>query len=326
MKIKNIIWVACTTLLAACALDEPDVKVEDDNFPLRLLIDEEGADLADAEDYAIEISFADYLDELPANEITLTYELSGEGDFEAAIIDEIRYEYEDDDCVFIREVAFTANTITIPVDTDMGTVPEAIEIVVLMNESDDDATEGEFKLEITDLESAADVLFSAANEFEYEILDNDFAGEWVLEIENEEEFASFQEILGTVSTDLSELSFEDITGEVKLEFEFEEMKIEVELAEEEEVTECEDGETETELENLVIEIEADYDAEDGELELEGSHFNEDGEELDFIITAEYELGDNDDAIMTISSIVDEDQFEEGEELFSGNISFILTKD
>lgn len=325
MKIKNTIWAAFTLLLGACALDEPEVKVQDENFPFRLLIDEEGADLADTEDYGIEISFADYLGELPANAITLTYELSGEGDFAGATIDEIIYEYEDDDCVFVREVAFTENTITIPVDTDLGTVPEAIEIVVLMNESGEFATDSEFTLEITDLSSPDNVLFSDANAFTYEILDNDLAGAWVLQLRNEAEFVSFQEVMGTISTDLSALSFDEITGDVKLEFEFEEMKIEIELKEEEEVTECEDGEVETEIENLVIEIEADYDAEDGELELEGSYFNEDDEELDFIIEAEYELMRGRSTII-ISTIIDEDQFETGDELFSGTLSFPINED
>ncbi|UXP33822.1 hypothetical protein N6H18_07655 [Reichenbachiella agarivorans] len=326
MKIKNILSVAVLALLSACALNEPDVKIQDTDFPLRLEIDEEGADLPDAEDYTITISFADYLGDLPAHAITLTYELSGEGDFSGAFIDEIVYEYEDEDCVFVREIEFTATTITVPVDADLGTVPEEFEIVVLMNEAGIDATDGEFKLEITGVETPDNVAFSYTNTFEYGILDNDVAGEWVLELEDEAAFASFQQVFGPISPDLMELTFADITGEVKFEFEFEEMKIEVELVEEEEVTECEDGEIETDTENLVIEIEADYDAEDGELELEGSHFNEDDEELDFVMEAEYELGDDDDMIITFKSIIDEDNYEEGEELFSGSISFTLIKD
>lgn len=326
MKLKYIYTLVLLGFISSCAMNEPEVKVQDEGFPFILVIDEEGSDLADAEDYGIEIAFADYLGDLPAHPITLTYELSGEGDFSATVIDEILYVYEDDDCEFEREIEFDATTITIPVDADMGTVPEEFEIVVLMNESGDDATDGSFTLTITGVESSDNVEFSAVNEFEYEILDNDLAGEWVLEIASAEEFEAFQEVFGTISSDLSELSFSDITGEIKFEFEFEEMKIEVELNEEELVEECEDGEIESEMENLIVEIEAEYDAEDGELEMEESYFTEDGEELDFIIEAEYELGDADDVTITFTLIIDEDHYEEGDELFSGSKSFTLIKD
>ncbi|PIB34003.1 hypothetical protein BFP72_00430 [Reichenbachiella sp. 5M10] len=326
MKIKNIAWIAATALLGACALNEPEVSIHDEDFPLRLQIDEEGADLPDAEDYKVEISFADYLGDLPAEAITLHYTLSGEGDFAMAEIDEIVYEYEEDDCAYEREIEFTASTITIPVDPDLGTVPAEFEIVVLMNEAEIEATDGSFELEITSVQTSANVVFSDANTFEYEILDNDLAGEWLLEITDEVEFEAFQEAFGTISSDLAELNFADITGEIKFEFAFEEMKIEIELIEEEEVTECKDGEIETDTENLIVEIEADYDAEDGELELEGSHFNDEEEEVDFILESEYLLGTADDVVLTIKSIIDEDQFEEGDELFTGSTSFTLIKD
>lgn len=326
MKVKNTILAGFTLLLGACALDEPEVKVEDNDFPFRLLIDELGAGLPDAEDYGIEVAFADYLDDLPNQEITLTYELSGTGDFATAAVDKITYEYEDNDCVFVRELAFTTNTLTIPVDPDMGTVPESFEIMVLINSSGADATNGEFSLEITALESSEDILLSEANVFEYGILDNDLAGEWILSLEKEADFIAFQEVLGTISSDLSGLSFDDITGVVKVEFGFEELKIEMELVEKEEVVVCEDGAIETEVEHLIIEIEAEYDAEDGELTLEGSHVDETGETLDFIIETKYELGIDDNTTINITSIIDEDHFESGEELFSDDISFTLTKD
>ncbi|MCV9388819.1 hypothetical protein [Reichenbachiella ulvae] len=327
MKIKNIHILALAGLISSCALNEPEVNIQDDNFPFRLEIDEEGADLADAEDYGIEIAFADYIGDLPAQPITLSYELTGEGDYAGAAIDEILYVYEEDDCEFEREIAFTANTITIPVDEDMGTVPEEFEIVVLMNESGDDANEdSQFSLSITQIESADEVLFSTVNTFEYEILDNDLAGEWLLEIGSQEELEAFQEVFGPISSDLAELTFADISGEVKFEFEFEEVKIEVELNEEEEVSKCKIGEIETEMENLIVEIEAEYDAEDGELEMEESYFTEDGEELDFIIEAEYELGTAEDATLTFTLVIDEDHYEEGDELFAGSQSFTLIRD
>ncbi|RJE70431.1 hypothetical protein [Reichenbachiella sp. MSK19-1] len=326
MKINYILLLAVAALWSACSLDEPEVQIQDNDFPFRLQIDEEGADLADAEDYKVEISFADYLGELPSAAITLTYELSGEGDFSGAVIDEIIYEYEEDDCVFEREMTFTDQTITVPVDADLGTVPEAFEIVVLMNEAEIDASDSEFELIITGIETTDNVLFSDANTFAYEILDNDMAGEWILELTTESEFLDFQNLFGTISTDLAALTFAEITGEVKFEYAFEEMKIEIERVEEEEVTECEEGEIETEMENLIIEIEADYDAEDGEITYEGSYFTEDAEEFDFIIEATYSSDADDEVVMTFTSIIDEDHFESGDELFTGNTSFTLIKD
>lgn len=325
MKIKYIFLLAAISLLAACAKDEPEVEIDDANFPYRLVIDEEGADLADAEDYKIEISFADYLDELPDSPITLTYQLSGEDDFAGAEIDEVLYIYEDDDCEFEREITFDAQSITIPVDADLGTVPEEFEIVVAFNLPGAEASDGSFKLEITGIETQANVVVNAFSEFEYEILDNDLAGAWVLDLD-EAGFNDLKTVFGSISTDLNELSFSEITGEVKFEFEFEEMKIEIELIEEENVTACENGVTETETENLIVEIEADYDAEERELEMEGAFINEDGEEIDFISEAEYEIS-GDDLTLTFVKVIDsDDHFQEGDELFDGSMTFKLTKD
>lgn len=326
MQFKYSYILVLAALMSACAYDDPEVKIEDSDFPLRLQMDEAGADLPDAEDYGIEISFADYLGALPSQPVTLSYVLQGEGDFANAAIDAVFYEYEDDDCVFEREMTFTANTITLPVDPDLGTVPEAFEIVVLLGlEEDQEAEEGTFTLEITAIETADNVVFSDANTFEYEILDNDAAGEWVLELD-ETGFEAFRELFGPVSPALAALSYTEITGEVTFEFEFEEVKIEIELEEEEELTTCENGETETEVEHLVIEIEAEYEAEEGEIELEGSYFTEDGEELDFIAQAKYTVAQEGLLILEFSRLVDEDHFEEGDELFSGSISFTLTED
>ncbi|UXX77674.1 hypothetical protein N7E81_09870 [Reichenbachiella carrageenanivorans] len=325
MKIKYIFLLAAITFLAACAKDEPEVEINDTDFPYRLVIDEEGADLADAEDYKIEISFADYLDELPSSPITLTYTLSGEDDFVNVAIDEVLYIYEDEDCEFEREITFDDQSITIPVDANLGTVPEEFEIVVAFNLPGSEASDGSFKLAITSIDTQENVVVNDLSEFEYEILDNDLAGEWVLDLD-ETGFTDLKAVFGSISSDLNDLSFSEITGEVKFEFEFEEMKIEIELIEEENVTSCENGETETETENLIVEIEADYAAEEGELEMEGSFFNDEGEEIDFISEAAYEIsGDN--LTLTFVKVIDsDDHFQEGDELFDGSKVFNLTKD
>jgi len=106
------------------------------------------------------------------------------------------------------------------------------------------------------------------------------------------------------------------------------MKFEIELVEEEEI--CEDGETE--FEHKQLEIEAEWDAEDGELVLEGSHFiiGEDGEiedELDFIVESLYEIDEVGEIVsLTFSKIIDEDNFSEGEELFASEKTFSFKKD
>lgn len=316
---------------AACGDNDLGINPKNENYPFRLVMDaDEGADLADAEDYDIEVVFADYLGDLPNEPITLTYVISDlEGDMVGAVeIDKIVYEVEIDDCLYERELEFTADgltgTITISPDEDLESVPESFEIVVTLPGVE--GAEGSFVFTITSLQTAStNVILGLPASFEYQVLDNDVAGEWEFELSTEEEFETFKEVFGLLNTELNGLAFADITGKVTAEFEFEEMKFVVELAEEEEVTTCEDGEVETEIENKIIEIEADYDAEDGELEFEGSHVPE-TQELDFKIEATYSA-DGSSLTITIFRIIDEDNQKEGEELFlsATGISFTFSK-
>lgn len=331
------------TALISCADNSLEERPNDNNFPLQLLLDaEEGADLADAEDYSVEVKFADYLPDavLPDDNITIDYTISDLEDdmVDHVAIDKIIYEVEVDDCVYEREISFTASnnglsgTITLSLDEDLKSVPTSFEIILTL--PGEDETKGSFKLELSNLKSSGRVILGSPNVFEYEVLDNDAAGEWDLEFNNEEEFEAFKSIFGPLNAELEGINFEDITGKVKAEFEFEEMKFEIELAEEEEITTCENGESETETENKVIEIEAEYEAEDGELTLEGSHVivNDDGveeDELDFIIDSEYEINEAEETItIHFLKVVDEDHFKEGEELFSNGdgVTFTFTKD
>lgn len=342
MKKYNFLYAPLFALaLTACVDNSLDETPLDDNFPLQLILDaDEGADLADAEDYNVEIKFADYLPgtKLPATPITLDYTIEDlEGTMAGAVaVDKVTYEVQLDDCTYERELTFTTTanglngTITIAPDADLGTLPEAFEVVFTLPGADD--TKGSFKVVFSNLKTTENVVLGSPHEFEYKVLDNDVAGEWELELSTPEEFEQFKALFGTVNPDLAALSFKDITGKVKAEFEFKEMKFEIELVETETVTECENGETETETENKVLEIEADYDAEEGELKLEGSHIiiGDNGnaeDELDFIVTAKYEH--NSDAIVIrFISIVDEDNFAEGEELFRNDngMRFTFIKD
>jgi len=326
-----------------CADNDLDQEPLDDNFPFQLVLDaEEGADLADAEDYSVEMKFADYLPslELPNTSITLDYSISDlEGDMVGhVVIDKIVYEVELDDCVYERELDFTAEgdglsgVITLAPDADLGTVPEEFEIVFTLPGTED--AEGSFKVEFSNLQSSANLLLGFPQVFEYEVLDNDVAGEWEMELSTEEAFENFKAVFGSLNNELENISFDEITGKVVASFEFEEMKFEIELKETEEVTTCEDGEEETEIENKIIEIEAEYDAEDGEIEWEGSHeiINGNGlveDELDFIIEGAYELNEVDGTVVfNFLTVIDEDNFEEGEELFKSDdgVSFTFIKD
>jgi hypothetical protein len=319
--------------VAACGDNDLGINPKNEGFPFRVVLDaDEGGDLPDAEDYDVEIKFADYLGELPNDPITLQYEIKDvEGDMVGVVaIDKIVYEVELDDCVYERELEFTADgltgTITVAADEDLGSVPESFEVVFVLPGLED--TEGGFVFELTALQTDDKILLGLPAAFEYTVLDHELAGEWELSLDTEEDFDNFKVVFGPLHEELAALTFADITGNVKVEFEFGEMKFELELAEEEEVTTCEDGVSETETVNKIIEIEADYDAEDGELELEGSHVIE-GEELDFVITANYAVDGGAETIMlTFFKIIDEDNYEEGEELFMSDtgISFIFEKD
>jgi len=339
MKKHFLYFTLIFTFLIGCVDNSFEELPLDDNYPFRLVLDaEEGADLPDAEDYGIDIKFADYLPDLdlPNTPITIGYKLSNlEDDMVGNVaIDKIVYEVELDDCVYERELDFTASTdgltgtITLAPDSDLGSVPTEWEVIVTLPGTDE--ASGSFTFELTSLESTDNVLLGTPAAFEYEVLENELAGEWELEISSEEEFESFKEVFGILNADIQELSFDDITGKIKAEFEFEEMKFEIELVETEEVTTCEDGETETELVNKIIEFEAEYESEEGEFVFEGSReiLNDNGlveDELDFILEGAYELNDMQESVtLVFVKLIDEDNYEDGDELFLSEDGILFT--
>lgn len=335
MKKIYSFFIVTLVFATACGDNDLGVNPENENYPFRLVMDAEaGADLANAEDYGIEVVFADYLGNLPNEAITLTYEITDlEDDMAGAVeIDKVVYEVELEDCVYERELEFTADgltgTIIVSPDADLGSIPESFEIIVTLPGFDGAA--GSFTFAITALQGPDNVILGLPAAFEYEVLDSEVAGAWEFEIGSEEEFETFKEVFGVVNAELAALEYADITGKVTAEFEFEEMKFVIELTEEEEVTTCEDGQVETEIENKVIEFEAEYDAEDGELEFEGSHEVEDDGavvELDFNIEAGYSV-DGSELVITFFRIIDEDNQGDGNELFlsATGISFTFYKD
>ncbi len=312
----NILFLSLATLFVACDGSNPDVEPNDNNFPFRIILDtDEGAALASEEDYALEIKFADYLGNLPNTPININYTFSDvEGSFIGVVeIDEIIYKVEIEDCEYEREIDFTDTQIMLMPDNDLGHVPEEFEIVFKLPALDD--TEGGFAFSLTDLSSSANVLLNIGEQFEFEVLENELAGEWVLDLSSEEKFENFKSVFSGLNAQLAALTFADITGEAVLELEYAEGKIEIELTNPEVETICEDGETEEE--EIHLELEFEWDGEDGELEFEGSYEVEEDdliEELDFVIEAEYEI-DNDQLIISFFKIIGEDNWEDGEELF-----------
>ena len=335
---SKILLLFALASLFRCADNSFEEYPKDDAFPFQLVLDSEaGSDLADAEDLDVEIKLADYLPDrkLPTGPVTLKYSITNlEGDMIGnVVIDKIVYEVELNDCTYEREIDFTSGangltgTISIMADDDLGSIPESFEIIFTLPGLDE--TEGGFKVEFSDLQSSENIQLGFPNVYEYEVLDEDIAGEWETELMSSEEFDNFKAVFGSINPELDKLNFEDITGKVKAEFEFEEMKFILELIETEIITTCEDGESETETENKVIEIETEYDAEDGEIEFEGTHItlNDEGsmeDELDFIIEASYTNNLDETITYRFFSVIDEDNFLKGEELFKNDDGFPFT--
>jgi len=326
----------------SCADNSFEEYPSDDDFPFQWVLDSDaGSDLAGAEDVDVEIKLADYLPDqkLPSGPMTLRYSITDlEGDMIGNVeIDKIVYEVELNDCTYEREIDFSSDAdgltgvINITADNDLGSIPASFEIIFTLPGLDE--TEGGFKVEFSDLRSPENIQLGFPNVFEYEVLDNDIAGDWEMELTSSEAFDNFKAVFGAINTDLENLNFEDITGKVTAEFEFEEVNFIVELVETEEIVTCEDGESETEVENKVLELEMEYDEEDGEVKFEGSHviLNDEGlveNEFDFIIEATYSINVDETITYHFVSVIDEDNFSEGEELFRSDdgVAFTFVKD
>jgi len=329
-KILLFLFVGLFCLLTSrCADNTLDVEPLADNFPFRLILDtDEGGDLGDAEDYSLEVKFADFIGELPEATFSVDYEISDLSGDMIGVVEIDKIVFEDDDEEYELEFTKGADGLTGTIilnDPITGKIVEEFEVIFkLPGEEGVFFAAGNFKFSLSNPQSSgANIIIGSPYEFEYEVLDHELAGKWAIEIDNEDDFNSFKEVFGPINADLDAVEFSDVMNgeviEVEVEFEYAEMKITL-------VFINVDGE------EVEIEIEADYDfdEDDGELELEGSHliYGDDGEiedELDFIVEAEYSiLGD----ILTIRflKVIDEDNFADGEELFSGEVALSMEKD
>jgi len=348
------IALSALLLLSACNDEAPDVVPLDNDFPLRLELDaDEGGTFAGETDYKIEIKFADFLGDLPSENVTLNYQLKdlagftlGEGDDQLHVKEVV---FEIDDCTE-GEFAATfspdgSGTITFnPADAEKFEVVLSLPFETVIEDgeeeevalNDDDVLNSDdrgFVFEITDISSTSGILFNQVREHEFALLDDEqVPGKYKLDITDEAVFTSFQELFAPFSPDLAALQFTDILeddGErvIEFEFDFEEVKMEIETNEME-ANECDPSE----LEAVKVEVEGEYKAEDGELEIEGKYeeFEDDGEpkgEIDFIVTADFSLSEDTETLtITFTSAIDEDNFAPGEEHFTGSLTFALSKD
>lgn len=329
MKQYKLYILLAAMAFTACDESNPEVEPNDENFPFRITLDtDEGAALADEEDYGLEVKFADYLGDLPNEAITLGYEFTDiEGSFEGIVeIDEILYKVEIDDCEYEREIAFTSSEIMLVPDPDLGSVPEEFAIIFKLPGFED--TEGGFAFNLISINTNANVLLNPDAAFEYEVFDNELAGEWIIDLSNEVVFNNFKKVFAGISPTLDGLTLTDIAGEAKVELEFKEGKIEIELTSPEIEIVCEEGETEEE--EIHLEIEFEWDGEDGGLTLEGTYEIEDNgavQEFDFEVNAEYSL-EGDILSIKFFQVIDEDHWESGEEVFknSAGLLFSFIKD
>jgi len=324
MKKYSYLLIGFVLASTGCVDNKLDVEPKDENFPFQLTLDtDEGGDLADAEDYGLEVKFADFIGDLPGATITVDYEISDLTDdmVGVVVIDEIVYEADDEEFTldFTPSADGLTGTITLN-DPVTGEIPESFELVFkLPGEEEVFFAAGSFKFSLSNLQAGDEnVILGTPYEFEYEVLDHELAGSWKYEIDNESDFDALKEVFASISPELDELEYADVLSgvlEVEVEFEYSEVNIKIvfeDLASEE----------------VEIEIEGEYDFEDGEIEFEGSHLiiGDDGEiedELDFIIEAEYTII-ADELDMTFFKIIDEDNYEEGEELFLSDTGSVFT--
>lgn len=349
---NNIVLTSflCLTMMS-CVDDEFIHALDDENkelFVLTLNTDEGGTYESEI-DYGLELKFQDYFTPLPEATITISFALKepagmsiGEGDDQLHIKEVI---YEIDDCTD-GELDFTFNTdgtgtITLVPDIEIGMVEEfevvfSLPHVLVIDEGEESLLEDDlqneenrgFVFEVTQIDSTnPQIVFGPVTEFEYSVLDNEtIRTEWLLDISNEEVFYELQEAFSPINKALSNLQIEQVE-QIKFEFEYEEMKVIIELAElEEEADPCDP----TDFANKEIEIEADFDAEDGEFELKGSYYvinDTDGEpedELDFILKGIYTIDLQSETMTLIfQSLIDEDNINE-EAYFNEDVAYTFT--
>lgn len=305
---KNILKISLiflfTILMSGCY--EQDLQpVTEEDFPLQILLDaNEGGTYESEDSYGLKVTFDGSVDEVvnengeviagspggtrgpAATDLVVEFmieNLEGLNLGADLAIDEVIYEI--DDCTE-GSAAFTLNndgsgTFTIPAGVEEVEIVFSLDDAVIDNDIENTEDKG-FEMMLTGIQGAPeDVLLNINNVFEYSVLDDESVfNEWIMDHTNAGLLDNFIALFSPVSEDLESLTAADIE-EVIFEYGYEEVKIVVVLAETEMVEEC----GETEEENLELEIEGEFEAEEGEIEMVLE--NADGDE--FTYSGDYEV-------------------------------------
>lgn len=278
--------------------------IDPNNLPQVILFDEEEAgELENSDETSFTLKLLDRIDPtgeelggkiIPlTSDVTVNFEITEFEGFDniADYILGASAQYEIDDCND-GEVAITFNTTTGVGSVTFPAGVEEVEVNFELNDAlfdDDEVNEDSrgFKVKITGLTNATNVVANTELEFEHIVLDDDVIfGEWSFDIADLE---NLKDIFGDANEDIADLEEDDI-NEIKIEFGLTGFEIKIELVE----TELDDC---GEEENIEIEIEAEYndltdDATSGDISFIIEKENEDGsvEELEYSGTFEINNG------------------------------------
>jgi len=327
---KLFVITALSVVGMAGCYDQAIHPVTEEAFPLKVVLDvTEGGTYESEDEYGLEVTFDGGVDPVEdengeiiagspegtrgpfSKDITVMFKLK---DAEGIVIgsevslSEVKYVDPADECNEL-EAAFTFNGD----GSGSFTIPQQVEKVELVFSLDDGAVDDNlvndddrsFVLEMTGLSGATgnEVILDINNEFEYKVLDDeDIFTEWVLDHTNPDALSAFITLFSPVNEDLESLIADDI-NEIKMGFEYDEVKIVVELVETEMEEEC----GEIEEKNLEIEIEGEFEVEDGAIEIDFENADED----EFAYEGSYTVTQGDPNLLGIT-LSGED--EDGEEV------------
>lgn len=297
--INKTILVAIALLMLNSCYEQDLQPVTEEDFPLQILLDlNEGGAYESDDDFGLNVSFDGGVDEItdqngevitgspggtrgPAStDLVVEFvieNLEGLTLGTDVTIDEVIYEI--DDCTE-GSADFTFNndgtgTFTIPAGVEEVEIVFALDDSAIDNDIENTEDKG-FELTLTGIQgSPAGVLLNINNVFEYTVLDDEAVfNEWTLDHEDADLLNDFISTFSPVLEELEGLTSSEI-DEIIFEYGYSEVKILVVLTETEMVEEC----AETDEVNLELEIEGEFEVEDGEIEMVLE--NADGDEFTY---------------------------------------------
>lgn len=307
-------------ILASIACDKKNDNVitpnVGDNFPQILnLADEGDGEMENEDKFSFKITLADRVDpegeELEGRIVPLkttvrvNFEVTGFEGFSnlADYIKGAKAFYEIDDCTTSEDEGINLN-LQFNITTGKGSVdfPSGVEEIEIEFETDpelfdDDILNTEdrkIRIHLTSVTASDEkVVVNTANEFKYEVLDDEsIYGDYELDLNNAAQFQKFINLFGLINEDVNGLNSHDVEA-ITISFEYGEFKAVVELKETEQIDDC--GETETV--NKEIEIEGkieDLDTQEleGAVEFADDIEQEDGSEQEFKYEGSFKITGN----------------------------------